>query len=630
MFLAPDELDLFRRIHTSVMAFANDGWAFAPGATALDDYIELGLQEKWEIREGFFAHREEIVDAYLRENPDALDDDLLAEVATWKHALSGEFFLFRQLKKHAIFLQVGGEETVAYGVVGLTQPCSDIVDQPPPAFVGACLLPFRGRIVTDGILVNGGVRFGPGGRRSLDEDYKAAKAGKGIVTSLATRVPTKKQTGRQRVAALVRSLRSRLDKAKDLRSRITRFEEETLPRVEGWIRERFRKEHEAIARLEEEVAELEREQIESLRSVLPEEFDEFDAAMDALFGGGREGAASAEEAPTSSRSEDGANDAGGADSGPPPSFVVDMMFEEYMEATHGERVARMSDEEYEEARQAFDEAVRHASEGNRAAFDKTMLGVGADRSDENRTAVNKAYRRVARSLHPDRNADFGEGAKELWDELGRARQALDLTWIERIEMKWRFLRGDRFLVKDEKRLRRFRDELDEEIAELSARAEECADHPMWGREGAEPGPEDEEEIAEELRSRQRELRERRESLRREVAGLRGERPAKKKRPTPKKRTKAKRKATRGKKKTTRAKKKAAAKTSSKKKAAAKKAPAKAKKKAAGKKKAAKKKTPKAKGETRREAAPKKKPASGPGRKAEGPPASGREQMEFDF
>ena len=46
------------------------------------------------------------------------------------------------------------------------------------------LLPFKGRIVYDGLMSSYNISFGPGIRRNLNEDFKEAKARHGIVTSL--------------------------------------------------------------------------------------------------------------------------------------------------------------------------------------------------------------------------------------------------------------------------------------------------------------------------------------------------------------------------------------------------------------------------------------------------------------
>ena len=71
----------------------------------------------------------------------------------------------------------------AYGVLGLTDDFVDILPQPLPALVRAVLLPWKGRIVCDGLIGTFNVVFGPGIRARLRDTYRYAKA-EGIITSL--------------------------------------------------------------------------------------------------------------------------------------------------------------------------------------------------------------------------------------------------------------------------------------------------------------------------------------------------------------------------------------------------------------------------------------------------------------
>jgi Domain of unknown function (DUF6398) len=53
-----------------------------------------------------------------------------------------------------------------------------------PRMIKTTLLPFKGRIVYDGLMSGYNVSFGPGIRRSLNEAYREAKAHRGIITTL--------------------------------------------------------------------------------------------------------------------------------------------------------------------------------------------------------------------------------------------------------------------------------------------------------------------------------------------------------------------------------------------------------------------------------------------------------------
>ena len=65
--------------------------------------------------------------------------------------MAGEFYVLRFLKKYTVFL-TAKEPTVAYGVVALSEPFEEVIDQPLPFLCKTVLLPFQGRIVYDGLL----------------------------------------------------------------------------------------------------------------------------------------------------------------------------------------------------------------------------------------------------------------------------------------------------------------------------------------------------------------------------------------------------------------------------------------------------------------------------------------------
>ena len=97
--------------------------------------------------------------------------------------MAGEFYVYRCLKKYTVFLTTR-EPVVAYGVLSLTDPLEELIGHRLPHLCKAVLLPFKGRIVYDGMLAGYNVHFGGGIRRRLKESYDDAKRRMGIITSL--------------------------------------------------------------------------------------------------------------------------------------------------------------------------------------------------------------------------------------------------------------------------------------------------------------------------------------------------------------------------------------------------------------------------------------------------------------
>lgn len=184
MTLTTDEAAHFFSLTHQLDAFAlNRSGLFARRVTP-DNLRQVDAEKHLQVRDATFAGPE-IIDAFIRENPDGLDADDLAVVEGWKRAVAGDFFIERHLAHYSIFIH----DEVVYAVAGLYQPIREVVPYDLPIMVKAILLPYKGRIVYDGLLQTYPVSFGAGYRSSLKEAYLAAKQKRKIIESLDTTAP---------------------------------------------------------------------------------------------------------------------------------------------------------------------------------------------------------------------------------------------------------------------------------------------------------------------------------------------------------------------------------------------------------------------------------------------------------
>ena len=110
---------------------------------------------------------------------------VLSNVLKLEHFISDKFFIERDLKEYTVFLN-DGNPPKAYGVLGLTDEIVEMMLYPLPVFVSAVLLPWKGRIICDGLIFTYNVVLGGGIRKELKESYRQAKT-QGIITSLEPR-----------------------------------------------------------------------------------------------------------------------------------------------------------------------------------------------------------------------------------------------------------------------------------------------------------------------------------------------------------------------------------------------------------------------------------------------------------
>ncbi len=182
MKLPEEDTELFYKLHPALLFYTSQRKGVVRSITTLEEFMQLPIEEKNKVREALYKYPE-LIDSFVKENPFNFSQDELEIVRSWKNFIKDEFYLFRYLKKYAIFLD-DNSPPKAYGVLALKSDFQEIVGPWLPVFLKAVLLPFKGRIIYDGILIPYPVTFGPGIRRNLKEAYQEAKARFGIITAL--------------------------------------------------------------------------------------------------------------------------------------------------------------------------------------------------------------------------------------------------------------------------------------------------------------------------------------------------------------------------------------------------------------------------------------------------------------
>jgi hypothetical protein len=196
MNLSREDSDLFFKLMWRLQFHVNRKLQILPHVQTIDDYIALPTEEKAKVREELWKNPQ-LIRTYVEEEGDQLSEAEREIVLSWKQSVAGRFQVYRFLKTYAVL--IGNKEQV-YAVLGLQDPIEDVLPaQPLPILVDTVLLPFKGRIIYDGLMGTYRIHFGKGVRSELSEVYMRAKQNDRIVTSLEPAVakfPVVKETGK--------------------------------------------------------------------------------------------------------------------------------------------------------------------------------------------------------------------------------------------------------------------------------------------------------------------------------------------------------------------------------------------------------------------------------------------------
>jgi len=183
MNLSQEDAALFFRLMWEMQFYANRNLNILPDVESVEAYGKLDSDDKLKVRDALYKHID-LLDEFVDKNPAGLSTDELRIVRNWKRLVVGDFFILRFLKRHTIFMS-SGKSSKVYAVLGLYDSLEDVLyGRPVPILVKAVLLPFKGRIVYDGLLVFHNIFFGGGIRGDLNETYQTARQNGQIVESL--------------------------------------------------------------------------------------------------------------------------------------------------------------------------------------------------------------------------------------------------------------------------------------------------------------------------------------------------------------------------------------------------------------------------------------------------------------
>jgi hypothetical protein len=107
MRLSPEDVSLFLKLYIPLSFFANQCNRVVD-ITTFEQFRQLPPEKRLIIRDSIFQNSE-LIDEFIKSNPEKFSDQELDMVSGFKNFMKGRFYLVRQLKKYAIFLTSGKE-----------------------------------------------------------------------------------------------------------------------------------------------------------------------------------------------------------------------------------------------------------------------------------------------------------------------------------------------------------------------------------------------------------------------------------------------------------------------------------------------------------------------------------------
>ena len=176
MYLSQKEIDEFLNLYQGLLLYARNKKR-APNNLSPDTLIP---KKEWNKLRDIVVDNRSIIDEYINDNPYNLKDGELRIIRQWKNGICSNFFVTKFEKEYTHLYD--NESGKSYGILSLNDPICQFIKY-TPSYVRTFLLPFKGRIVYDGLLNTNNVFFSGSTSKSIMSMYKKSIAKYGLITS---------------------------------------------------------------------------------------------------------------------------------------------------------------------------------------------------------------------------------------------------------------------------------------------------------------------------------------------------------------------------------------------------------------------------------------------------------------
>ena len=183
MVLDKDEQKVFFGIYLQLIRWVNEEFRF------YDDLLNRKQTAVDATKGNMVANKlfenPEWIDMYLHKNKRLSRNDR-AILLEWRdYFILDAFCLIKNLKRFSIFMNTKDSQDILYGVVGITQPFSEMFPSKDlPMFLKTVLLPFKGKIISNGMFAISDKPIDSDSKEQIYSLYQKAKDNYGVKTTL--------------------------------------------------------------------------------------------------------------------------------------------------------------------------------------------------------------------------------------------------------------------------------------------------------------------------------------------------------------------------------------------------------------------------------------------------------------
>jgi len=182
MKLEKKEIDELFKLHKSLMFFVNKKKNLIKGISSISEFKGASTEKVVRLRNAVVKDPT-LIDSFIQENPFKFTNEELKTIESWKEGISDTFYIVKYEKETTFFYHPDTQK--CYGVLSLYDPLEDLLGPYLPRTVETWLIPYKGRIIYDGLIVPYNIVFGKSFQKNLQAEYGETIVKHGVLTSFS-------------------------------------------------------------------------------------------------------------------------------------------------------------------------------------------------------------------------------------------------------------------------------------------------------------------------------------------------------------------------------------------------------------------------------------------------------------
>jgi hypothetical protein len=186
MILKYSERKEYFKLYFLIINYVNDKLKIYPEKKNFENFDHFKHEQIVNLRDKFMDNLY-LIDRFVKTKKQGLSPLEVDLLKSWKYSIKGNFVVYKQLKKYGLVIDLKDGKERVFGLLGLNDNFEGLLslnNLPFPRLMEFAIMPFREKLIFDGLLADYSIKFEPEVKNRLKEICDQASKNDSIIVAM--------------------------------------------------------------------------------------------------------------------------------------------------------------------------------------------------------------------------------------------------------------------------------------------------------------------------------------------------------------------------------------------------------------------------------------------------------------